>query len=250
MNSFKQAIPHPPAPDTISAPPEYQTEILLDEKELGEQPHDIPFLSVLALGVFIVLILNSFFRKTIALNLSSFLHFKHLRNSFQEKNIVVLYGSILQDTLYFLITGALLYKVALFYNFGNWNHLLLLIFCTAFVLSFYLLRILLAYAAAYIFEEVPIASFYAYNLFVSNRTITILLLPLSFLLLLKEVDFTYFLFILLALFALKWLFTLIRGVRILLLNKVSWYYSFLYLCTLEILPAYCFYKVVLVSFIY
>ncbi len=105
------------------------------------------------------------------------------------------------------------------------------------LLSFLILKALIYYVSAYLFDSNKLVAEYVYNSSVYNRVAGIFILPIIAILPFMHPRFfsllTYFG---VGIFLITYLWQLLRGAQIISKNKSSLLYSFLYLCSVEILP--------------
>jgi len=106
---------------------------------------------------------------------------------------------------------------------------------TAGVLLFYLLKMGLYNISGFIFKSIKETSDYILNIYIFGQVTGVLLLPL--IVLITYINTGIVLYLGLIIISMAYIYRLFRGVMITVSNvKISAYYIFLYLCTLEILP--------------
>lgn len=146
--------------------------------------------------------------------------------------------SIFLFSSYLLGFSLFIYQAFTFFNPGvgnEWVDFLLFLKILGGVFLFYLLKFMLFNMIGFIFRSKNEASDYLLNIYIYGQIAGIVLLPL--ILLVSYVHSVLFIYIGSALISLLYVYRLYRGVSIITSNvKVSIYYIFLYLCTLEILP--------------
>ncbi len=160
---------------------------------------------------------------------------------FSERVSLILFSS------YLLGLSLFIFKISNFFlNFPDSFFVSLVIFLKilAGILIFYLLKMGIFKLSGFIFKSSKETSDYVLNMYVFGQITGVVMLPIL-------VFITYLcneaiIYTGLILFSLMYLYRLFRGFSIAISNvKVSTYYLFLYLCTLEILPFFLLAKVVI-----
>ena len=103
------------------------------------------------------------------------------------------------------------------------------------VLLFYFLKMLLYKSCGYIFKSAKETSDYILTIYIYGQVVGVILLPI--IVVATYINNVFIIYIGLTVIALLYIYRLFRGITITISNvKISAYYIFLYLCTLEILP--------------
>jgi len=172
--------------------------------------------------------------------------------NFQVANRMFNDNSLFQNQLdrilylfYFLSMTFLLYFVELRvelipYGLGGWS---LFLFNLALLIGVFLGRLLMLNVAGILFNRIKILREYLYNIFIFNKLMGLVVLPLIFLMVytrgvLQDVVFWLTIIAIGSIFMMR----LIRGVVFSYRKEVLIFYMFLYLCALEIAPLVLLYR--------
>jgi len=107
-----------------------------------------------------------------------------------------------------------------------------------------MLKVMVQEIIGYVFSRLDQINEYLHNVYVYNKILGIVLLPLSFAAFYTPNRITEILLLMTIVFYLfSVIFKIIRGFQIIIKNDVFILYTILYLCTLEILPILIGYKI-------
>lgn len=204
-------------------------------------------MGVLLFILFLFAFIKMHFNNKLKLYQRALVSYQLFSKMYKEQNSITQKLSLLLSSLFYLnISLIAIYTVNYFSNLESpainfTTYLLILLF---FVLIFTILAILNK-ALAFVFEAQKVINEYLYNTFFVNRILGVTLLPFAiFYPYLPDFISKYALFLawILVLFSFipKWF----RGLQISFNNRIPFFYMFLYLCTLEILPILILIKLV------
>ena len=147
--------------------------------------------------------------------------------------------------IYLLSTGLLLYYLELRFGWSpyGWTGFLLYLFNLSLVTGLFFARILLVNLCGFLFRRMKIFREYLYNMFIFNKLLGIIMLPLLLLSLysrgiLHEISAWLLLGTLVSVILLR----VGRGLVFSFKKDISVFYMFLYLCALEIAPLILLYR--------
>lgn len=150
----------------------------------------------------------------------------------------------------FAFNGGLLSYFAISYYSGmqcdTARAVVITFICMGAILVLYFLKKLLFYWVAHIFDRIPYADECVFTVYVYNRALGLCLYPVVIALAFVKPEIISTSFLLKLGFivcGLIYLLRLFREIQISLKNRISFFYIFLYLCTLEILPLMLLVKV-------
>lgn len=150
----------------------------------------------------------------------------------------------------FAFNGGLLSYFAISYysgvHYSTAQALAITALCMAIILVLYFLKKLLFYWVAHIFDRISYAEECVFTVYVYNRALGICLYPVVIALAFVDpeiISTTLLLKIGYIVCAIFYLLRIFREIQISLKNKISFFYIFLYLCTLEFLPLMLLVKV-------
>lgn len=190
------------------------------------------------LSVALLIGLKSYYGKFVTLVINTMVNFQLADKLFREKNILVRRAFFMLNLNYLMVFSLF---ILLFFNFFQVsitenqfvNYLIILgvVFC---VLVF---RLILYYLTAFIFEWTPAVNQQIHSIYLINKNIGLLLLPIVFAVIYTSSDISGILiYIGLGLIIIASFYKLLRGFQIILRNGILLFYAILYLCTLELLP--------------
>ncbi len=176
-------------------------------------------------------------------------YFSHLFNAvisyrssiklYNEKNVLVKRVSFILNLLYMVALGLFSFKVARFFDLKpmNFNNLELFFILLNIIIVFSLGKVIIHKLTGIIFYKINIINEYLHNVYVVNKSLGIILLPISFSAFYSSPAMaTIFIYSGFIIIAITLLIKIIRSFQIIIRNDVFIFYTILYLCTLEILP--------------
>ena len=155
----------------------------------------------------------------------------------EESNIPKEY--LLHQINFYILSGLALYGLLTVYNISFWglHGFLLYLVCGALVATVYLVKAAGVYVSSFVIDGDFSLSEYRYIVFLLNRILSILILPLVALLIYSPLHLAKpFLIAIGALILLYYLYRIGKGLLNALRSGVGVFYIFFYICTLEILP--------------
>ncbi|MBR5644779.1 MAG: DUF4271 domain-containing protein [Salinivirgaceae bacterium] len=182
--------------------------------------------------------------KYIGMLMQSAVNFFTARRVYEESNVVRGRVYLLLNILFFINIGMFTNQCAHLYGFSledTSGFVQFCIFSLAF-LAFYLAKTIVLKILDFIFDTHAFGA-YSFTIHLYNKVYGLFLLPLIAVIpFVPENLAEKLVWAGLALFVLFYIFTLFRGLRICIKNRVSIFYLFFYLCALEILPLLTIYK--------
>ena len=184
--------------------------------------------------------------KYISMLMQSAFNFFTARRVYEESNVVRIRVYLLLNILFFINMGVFATQAANLFHIDIYDLSGFALFGTmvACFMAFYLIRTIILKLLDFIFDTDKFGS-YNFSIYIYNKVYGMFLLPL-----IAAIPFVpgsiseKLVWIGLALFALFYVLTLFRGLRICIKNKISIFYLFFYLCALEIIPLMTIYKFV------
>ncbi len=193
-------------------------------------------LGLICISLFLALKNN--YQKFVNQVINALVNFQLAKKILQEKNILARRAYFMLN-LNYLITFALfilIVFISIDYKITTRSYLdfLFIIIGLTGILS---IKLAIIYINGYIFQMMPATSEYIHNIYLINKNLGIVLLPLIFATIFTPPVVSKILLITgFVLVSLSTLFKIMRGFQIIIKNKVLLFYSILYLCTLELLP--------------
>jgi hypothetical protein len=220
-------------------------EIILPSREVNVASNDW-FTILIFLSIILITIVRHSFGKYLFSLFQSIINYPAATRLYREQNISLKQGAGLMEIFYLIVLS--LFGFQLMNHFGYslplGNFLRFLISMGVIVLFFFVKTTVYSFLG-FLNETGPETGEYIFHMKNFYRILGILLLPIVGLTAWAPVrNPSGFLFTGLILTVALYLFTLQRGVIILLKKQFSVFYLFLYLCTLEFLPILLFFKVI------
>lgn len=150
-------------------------------------------------------------------------------------------------TVLFILTLSLFISQVLSYygliNFSN-EPALLYLFAMSIVVATYLLKIIIINIIGFVFQSSKAASEYIVTIFLYCNSMGLFLFPVVICIaFVKQISLSFFIYIVICIIVLLFLIRIFRGFMIWFRGlRVSPFYLFLYLCTLEIVPFFILVK--------
>lgn len=189
------------------------------------------------------MIYGKFVRQT----MQSAVNFYTARRTYEESNAVFSRVSLLLNILFYINASLFTCQCFMQYRESADVEVGLVEFgiCAVALFSFYTLRTIVLKVLDFIFETHAFGA-YNFSIYIYNKVYGLFLLPLIAAIPFVPQSISDKLTLVgIALFVLLYVCTLFRGLRICIKNRVSIFYLFFYLCTLEILPLMVVYKCIL-----
>ena len=165
---------------------------------------------------------------------------------FREKNYSISHAAFRLDLLFYFTFSLFLYQAVEVFHLELVNdNLLLFAVSIVVVTGYFILKKMAYYFIGLVFESVSETNEYLFNLDNFNRTVGIVLFPVVVLTNYYPYENPMFMVVAgISIVTVFYAFLLQRGILILLRKQFSIFYLFLYLCTLEFLPLFLIYNVV------
>ena len=165
---------------------------------------------------------------------------------YHEKNVLLKRVSLVLDVIYHIVLAVFLYESFTYFSISpakltSYN---LFLFFLNILILYSLLRSVILNIFNTLFKTESIISEYVHNNFIVNKSIGIVLFPITIALYYMPENLSGILLVTgLVVLGTGFLFKIIRGYQIIIRKEVLLFYLILYLCTLEILPLFLGYKV-------
>jgi hypothetical protein len=164
----------------------------------------------------------------------------------REEKIFFHRVNILLTTIHILVISLFIYQLKdlIYLNGIELHYFVFYLFIIAFVLSIYFIKYILSLILSFIFDEANISSEYIFNISLYNNLLGVLLIPVLCIYYFTTFDLNFILFYLaLPLLTVVFFLRLIRLYLMGLTKGISYFYIFLYICTLEIIPLVVLFKI-------
>ncbi len=201
---------------------------------------------LLLLAIILLASVRTAYSKYIANLFHSLVNYSTLIRMFREKNYPILHGAFRLEAFFYITVSIFLYQVIQYFQLtlANKNATFYVTSLTV-VLSYFFVKKIVYSILGLVFESVLETREYLFNMDNFNRILGLVLFPVVAIINYYPSENPVFivhlgLFIVVVFYALL----LQRGVKILLKKQFSIFYLFLYLCTLEFVPLFLIYKVV------
>ena len=194
---------------------------------------------------FLFVWIQVFYRKYLISLFNSIFSFQASSKLYNEKNVLARRVSLVLNFVYTISVSLIVFKIAQFYKLRpvNYDKLSFFLIILNFMILFSVIKTLLQKLIGFIFDRLSQVNEYLHNVYVVNKSLGIILIPLSFASFYTQNKITEALFMIVAgIYVLSLFLKIIRGFQIILKHDIFILYSILYLCTLEILPVLLGYK--------
>ncbi|NOR75350.1 MAG: DUF4271 domain-containing protein [Draconibacterium sp.] len=165
---------------------------------------------------------------------------------FGEKNYSISHAAFRLDIIFYITFSLFLYQIAKFFQLELINeNLPIYVVNLGVVIGYFILKKIAYYFVGLVFENAVETSEYLFNMDNFNRILGIVLFPVAVLINYYPFENPVFMVVTgILIVSVFYAFLLQRGILILLRKQFSIFYLFLYLCTLEFLPLFLIYNVV------
>ena len=189
-------------------------------------------------SVLLLMALKSYYQKFVTQVISTIVNFQLAEKMLREKNILVRRAFFMLNLNFFFIFSLfLLLTVKMFGIKISGNYPRDYLYICLIVLTVLLIRLFLVVLLGFVFEVRSTTTEYIHNIYLINKNIGLILLPLVFAAIYTNNSISRVILIAgLVIVFLGSIYKIIRGLQIIMKNGVLLFYSFLYLCTLELLP--------------
>ncbi len=189
-------------------------------------------------SIFLLLLLKTYYQKSLAQVMNTLVNFQLSEKILREKNIIVRRAFIMLNLNYILVFSLFLLLLLNLFDFHiNDDNFISYTIILGGVILVLLTRLILLFLTGIVFNSVSVISEYVHNIYLINKNLGIILLPFIFAALYTSPNISKIIvFTGLVIVCIATLFKYIRGLQIIIKNDILKFYSFLYLCTLELLP--------------
>ena len=180
-----------------------------------------------------------FYRKYFVSLLNSIASYQASLKLFSEKNVLVKRVSMVLNFIYTISVSLIIFRIIQYLGTkpGNLDKLSLFLIILNLVILFSVIKTLLQKIIGFVFNASFQINEYLHNVYVYNKSLGIILLPIAFAAFYSSAGIAeILLFAAIIFYFLSVLFKIIRGFQIIIKNDVFIFYTILYLCSLEILP--------------
>ncbi len=222
------------------------SQIALEDKFIAKIVESADWiLGVVLFSVFLFGIIHLRFGRIVRRNFLSVFNFREARKLIFDQNNIITRVSLGLVLIFTINTGLLIYLIFNYFQIHVFEYPPVIIFLiyAGMVLGIYVLKSFFIYILGFLAKHFEVSREYVFNIFLYNRVLGILLLPLVGVLpFIPETYAKTLIIITLFLIVLLYLFRVFRGIQILFAQRISIFYQILYLCTLEIVPILISYK--------
>jgi hypothetical protein len=199
------------------------------------------------ISLFLLLLLKTYYQKSMAQVMNTLVNFQLSEKMLREKNIIVRRAFFILNLNYILVFSLFVLLILNLADFRiNDDYFISYTLITGSVIFVLLARLILLFLTGIVFNSVSVISEYIHNIYLINKNLGIILLPLIFAALYTSANISkIIIFTGLVIVCIATLFKYIRGLQIIIKNDILKFYSFLYLCTLELLPLVVSFKIII-----
>lgn len=205
------------------------------------------FLGILILLLSIITILKLLYNKYFTDSIKSLWSYQYAYKLFKENTVLNQRLSLISN-IFFILSFSLFAILCIdYFSISGFfkNNFLYFLIISGLIIVIYLIKYAVYKILGFIFLETASYSEYIFNVFQFNRIIGIFLIPIIIALAYSTISYTSIIvysgfFILFIVFIMR----VVRGFQICIKVNFSIFYSFLYLCVLEILPLIVIYKLI------
>jgi hypothetical protein len=189
-------------------------------------------------GILLLLGLKTYYQKFVNQVFNTLVNFQLADKMLREKNILVRRAFFMMNVNFVLIFGLFIELLSDIFGISITSSTILnyTIF-VAIIIAFLLIRLLILYSMATIFNSLQAVTEHVHISYLVNKNLGLIFLPLVFASIYTTGFISRFLlFTGVVIFILANIYKLIRSFQIILRNGILLYHAILYLCTLELLP--------------
>ncbi|MGD2033856.1 MAG: DUF4271 domain-containing protein [Bacteroidales bacterium] len=199
------------------------------------------------ISIFIFIVLKTYYQKAMVQVMNTLVNFQISEKMLREKNIIVRRAFLFLNLNFILIFSLFVLLVVRLLGFQiHENYFQSYILITAGVVIILLARMILLYLTGILFNSLSVVTEYIHNIYLINKNLGIILLPLVFISLYSSPPISKIILIMgVIMICIATIFKYLRGLQIIIKNDVLKFYSFLYLCTLELLPVVVSLKIII-----
>lgn len=201
------------------------------------------------LGVFLIVFIllarmRLFFGKFIRPIINSSISYQAGQNLYRNRNSLYYQAGLYLDFIFVLITGVFIFQILHYYELELPTSFLFFLLVIAVILVWLVLKFLICKLIGFISLNSTLYNEYFHSVLIYNKNIGLFLIPITIGLAYIDPFFNkIFVFAGLGILLIMYILRIIRLIQLFISKRISWFYSILYLCALEILPALLFFKV-------
>ncbi len=201
------------------------------------------------LGVFIIVLIllarmKMFFGKFVQPIINSSISYQAAQNLYRNRNSLYYQAGLNLDFAFFLIAAVFIFQLLNYYELGLPTNFLAFLIVIAVLLAWLVFKFVICKLIGFISLNATLFNEYFHSVLIYNKNIGLLLIPISLGLAYIDPDFNkIFVFAGAGVVSVMYILRVIRLIRLFISQRISWFYSILYLCALEILPVLLFLKV-------
>ena len=162
----------------------------------------------------------------------------------REEKVFFHRSNVLFTIIHLLSTSLFLYHIKEIINVSPGNNFLFFLLIVGFLVVVYIIKYIFSQVLFYILNDTHTASEYIFNVSLYNNLLGVVLIPILCVTYFSSLDFNIiFTYIASPLILLIFILRLIRLYAIGISKGISYFYIFLYICTLEILPLVVLFRI-------
>ncbi len=205
------------------------------------------------LGVFLVIFIllarmKLFFGKYIQPIINSGLSYHATQNLYRNRNSLYYQAGLNLDFIFFLSTGVFVFQLLNYYKVISLTFLPVLFVVIIILLAWLTVRYLVCRLIGLVSLNTTLFDEYFHSILIYNKNIGLFLIPITLgIAYIDPVFNKIFVFIGFGIVLIAYTMRAIRLIRLFISKRISWFYSILYLCALEILPVLLLMKVLFLN---
>lgn len=219
-----------------------KSDILIQDRNFNSNPGWL-------LGIFLVIFIllarmKLFFGKFILPIINSCFSYQTAQNLYRNRNSLYYQAGLNLDSIFFLSTGVFIFQLLNYYEFSLLTDFPVFLVVIAVLLIWLGLKYLICKLIGFVSLNTTLYQEYFHSILIYNKNIGLFLIPIILgIAYIDPVFSKIFVFIGISIVLIAYLLRAVRLVRLFISKRISWFYSILYLCALEILPVLLFVKV-------
>jgi len=226
------------------------TEVQLVEKLFNPSPKNIEVsnwqITLLLLAIILVGLSKAFSSNRFKHFLKAIINYTVAQEITREEKVFFHRSNLLLTATHILTTSLFLFQIREFININNFdqNNFLFFFLLLGVMVGTYIIKYSFSKVLFFILNDISISSEYIFTVSLYNNLLGVVFLPTLCLIYFSPFSFPFILFY----FAIPIIFLtfVLRVIRLSLIGlskEISYYYIFLYICTLEILPLVVLYRI-------
>ena len=201
------------------------------------------------LGVFLIVFIllarmKLFFGKFVQPIVNSSISYQAAQNLYRNRNSLYYQAGLNLDFVFFLITGVFISQLLNYYDLVLPTNFPVFLIVIAVLLAWLVCKFVVCKLIGFVSLNATLFNEYFHSVLIYNKNIGLFLIPITLGLAYIDPDFNkIFVFAGAGVVSIMYILRVIRLIRLFISQRISWFYSILYLCALEILPILLFFKV-------